>query len=98
MLLEFLQLRHVAARLLRVFLVPNFAETINTCKLNLTQLNPVLLQDMADCVPLDQVLLLRPRQSKDLFINSLLKLIVDSICNTTIFLRCNLCNRLMTKE
>ena len=85
---EFLQLRKVAQHVTSVSFYPHFVEIINACKLNLTTLNPKLMQDIAKGVNFMQILSLRPRAEKDLFVNNLLKLMID---NTLTDLKCYKC-------
>lgn len=76
---EFLQLRKVAQHVTKLCFYRSFVEIINGCKLNLTTLNPRLMQDISKGVTYRQIKELRPRQEKDLFVTNLIKLMIDNI-------------------
>ena len=95
---EFLQLRKVAQHVTKLAFYRSFVEIINACKLNLTTLNPRLMQDISKGVTYRQVQQLRPRADKDLFITNLLKLMIDNILTELHCFKCVSCQLLLTRE
>lgn len=95
---EFLQLHFIVKHIIEFVFAPNFTTIINNCKLNLNSLSINILKETCNYLKIDQILGLTPRAEKDYFINNLLKIRLDSICDSAELFQCTNCKLVLTQE
>ena len=57
----FLKLSKILEHVVRVKLMPNFAEIVNNCRTNLGNLNPIIIKEISQLTSYEDVLKLKTR-------------------------------------
>ena len=102
----FLQLGWLYLKVWEGFFRDNFSDVINSCKISLSSINPIIVNEIG--TKMSEVQLENMIERKDKFISNVYKARIDQriICKSTENLQqqenhlfwCEICKRLMTKE
>lgn len=102
----FLQLTWVYEKVWNYYFTRNFSEVINQCKISLSNINPVIVKDIANRIP--ELQLERMDERKDKFISNVYKARIDFKIllkgepvekrNENDLFWCPTCCRLLTKQ
>lgn len=93
---EFLKLNVVYEAIWKCYFKNNFVLVVNGCSLNLTGICPRVVKDVAEKIPLEDLLRIRDRPDK--FVSNIFKIKVDSILQEIELYKCTGCKRILTQR
>ena len=93
---DFLKLDHVFEVVWREYFMPNFAEIINKCQLNLSGVCSRIVADTAKRISLTELLKVKDRPDK--FLSNVFRRRIDILLQKVQFYQCKVCWRIITEE
>ena len=93
---DFLKLENIYEMAWHDYFLPKFNSIIDECDLDLTTISQKVTQDVAERIPLENLLILKDRQDK--FISNIFRHRIDVMLSKVQFFQCKVCLRLLTEE
>ena len=93
---DFLKLDNIYEMAWHDYFLPKFNSIIDECQLDLTTISPRVTQDVAERMPLENLLLLKDRNDK--FVSNIFRHRIDVMLSKIQFHQCRVCYRLLTEE